>query len=207
MLFIEAIDPATLELLIQLQALPAFSSLRLVRGTGLALQIGHRISIDIDLFGNIKADEFEVVNQLKSIATPTVLKKSKNINIFIINGIKVDIVNYPYPWLAPPLRENNLTIANIIDIAAMKLSAITGRGTRKDFIDLFFLLKLYSLNQLLNFYKQKYPDGSEFLVIKSLTYFDDAEDDDFPVMLVDTNWQAVKQRIRNAVKQFLELGH
>ena len=76
-----------------MQAQPAFKHLRLVGGTALALQTGHRKSIDIDLFGKVDADEFEVLNQINSISPATILKKSQNISIFLINGIKVDIVN------------------------------------------------------------------------------------------------------------------
>lgn len=204
MLYLETIDAATLELLKQLQAQPAFKNLRLVGGTALALQMGHRKSIDLDLFGKVDADEFEVLNQMNAIFPVTILKKSQNINIFLINGIKVDIVNYPYPWLEQALFDMDIVLANKKDIAAMKLSAITGRGTRKDFIDLFFLLKQFSLKQMIDFYKQKYPDGAEFLVLKSLTYFDDAEQDELPVMLIQQDWEQIKQYIKLVVAQYLQ---
>lgn len=203
MLYFETIDPPTLELLKALQTQPAFSKLRLVGGTSLALQIGHRKSIDIDLFGEITGDEYEVLNQVNAISTATIINKTKNINIFLINGIKVDIVNYSYPWLSPPILSNDIKLANTKDIAAMKLSAITGRGTKKDFIDLFFLLKEYSLKDMLSFYDNKYPDGSEFLVLKSLTYFNDAEEDESPIMLIQQNWETVKERIKAVVQQYL----
>ena len=204
MLHFETIDASTYELLKQLQAQPALKKLRLVGGTALALQTGHRKSIAIDLFGEIDADEFEVLSQVNSISQATTLKKSKNINVFLLNGIKVDIVNYPYPWLSPAVERNDLVLAGIEDIAAMKLSAITGRGTRKDFIDMFFLLKRFSLDQMLHFYRQKYPEGTEFLVIKSLTYFEDAEQDEFPIMLIQQDWENIKHQIKSAVNKYLE---
>jgi hypothetical protein len=204
MLHFQTIDTSTLELLKKLQSQPAFEKLRLVGGTSLALQIGHRKSIDIDLFGEINADEFEVLSQINSIAQATIIKKTQNINIFLLNGIKVDIVNYPYQWLSPPVKINDLSLADKKDIAAMKLSAITGRGTRKDFIDLFFLLKQFSLKEMLGFYKKKYPDGSEFLVLKSLTYFIDADEDELPLMLIQYNWGAIKKHIQETVKNYLK---
>lgn len=204
MLYFETIDAQTYELLKQLQAQPAFKKLRLVGRTALALQFGHRKSIDIDLFGKIDADEFEVLNQVKSVSSPTILKRTKNINVFLLNGIKVDIVNFPYPWLYPAVEQNSLILAKTPDIAAMKLSAITGRGTRKDFIDLFFLLKQFSLRQMLDFYKQKYADGTEFLVIKSLTYFKDAEQDEFPIMLIQQNWEEIKHKIAHEVNKYMQ---
>ncbi len=204
MLHFETIHTPTLELLTQLQTLPSLKELRLVGGTSLALQIGHRISIDIDLFGKIDADELEVMAQINSISNATILKKSVNINIFLINNIKVDIVNYPYPWISSPIIKNNLLLAGMEDIAAMKLSAITGRGTRKDFIDLFFLLKHYSLKEMLSFYNQKYADGNEFLALKSLTYFDDAEQDEDPEMIINQNWQSIKQKIKSTLNAYLK---
>ena len=88
------------------------------------------------------------------------------------------------------------------DIAAMKLNAIAGRGSKKDFIDLFFLLKKYSLKEMISFYNQKYTDGSEFMVQKSLTYFDDADEQLSPKMFYDFNWEDCKQKI---VEEVLKL--
>lgn len=82
---------------------------------------------------------------------------------------------------------DNICLASIQDIAAMKLSAITSRGAKKDYIDLFFLLDSYTLPQLFDFYKVKFPDGSDFLVVKSLTYFNDAEIEPMPKMLRTVN--------------------
>lgn len=205
MLFFQTVDAQTIDLLTKLQHLPAFSSLRLVGGTSLALQLGHRKSIDLDLFGVITADELEISDQLNQIGSVTILKKSKNINIYLIGGIKVDIVNYHYPWLQNPVNESELLLADRKDIAAMKLAAITGRGTKKDFIDLFFLLKEFNLSQMVDFYNQKYSTGSEFLVLKSLSYFADADLDENPVMLKPIFWDKVKLKI-NAVLEAYTLG-
>jgi hypothetical protein len=202
MLQYSTIDTKTLKLLKKLQKVPDFSNLRLVGGTALALQLGHRKSIDIDLFGTIDSDELAISKELDKIGSVTRLKKSENINIYTINGIKVDIVNYHYKWLEKPIIEDNLILADKKDIAAMKLSAITGRGLKKDFIDLFFLLKHYNLKQMLGFYNQKYYDGSIFMVLKSLSYFDDANNDESPVMLKQENWENIKEYIRNALKLY-----
>ncbi len=87
----------------------------------------------------------------------------------------------------------------------MKLSAITGRGTKKDFIDLFFLLQSFSLDEILTFYNQKYHDGSEFLVLKSLSYFEDADEDEDPVMLHPFNWNEIKEFIKKKLKDYLQI--
>ena len=77
----------------------------------------------------------------------------------------------------------------------MKLNAITGRGSKKDFVDLYFLLKDFSLKDIMNLYMQKYPQGSEFLVYKSLTFFEDAESQPMPEMLIPVNWIEIKKLI------------
>ena len=181
-----------------------FKNLRLVGGTSLALQIGHRKSIDLDLFGTLQADESTFSEALVIFEKVTWLKKSSNINIFSINDVKVDFVNYTYPWLDETKSEDDLRLAGLKDIAAMKLAAVTGRGTKKDFIDIYFLLKQFSLKEMLQHYNNKYADGSEFLVLKSLTYFEDAEPEQQPVMLKNISWQAVKDTVLKAHSAYLK---
>lgn len=199
MLHYKTIDPTALELLNKIQSKSIFSELRLVGGTALAMQIGHRKSIDLDFFGTLNADELEITTTLNEIGEIRTLKKSKNINIYTINGVKVDIINYPYQWIDKPVVDNQLKLGGLADIAAMKMAAITGRGTKKDFIDIYFLLKYLTLRQILDLYAKKYPDGSEFLVLKSLTYFEDAESDEEPIMLSPTDWFTVKNDIRQKI--------
>ncbi len=203
MLQYQAIDSSTLELLKKLLSIDFFKNLRLVGGTSLALQIGHRKSIDLDLFGKLNADIFEINNALAEIGEITILRNSKNIHVYLVNGIKVDIVNYSYPWLQDMITTDELRLAGCMDIAAMKLAAITGRGYKKDFIDLHFLLNQMSLKEMLNSYVDKFKDGSLFLVLKSLIYFDDAEEDELPVMLVPVEWQEVKGNITAAYINYM----
>jgi hypothetical protein len=202
MLQYSAVDAPTLELLKHLMEVPAFSGLRLVGGTALALKIGHRRSIDIDLFGRLDTDMYTLSQTLNSLGKVTLLNQTENIHVYLVNGIKVDLVNYPYPWLFDFITEDGIRLADSKDIAAMKLAAITGRGTKKDFIDLYFLLEQYSLSEIVSFYKNKYADGSVFLVMKSLTYFDDADREQPPVMLQRISWAKAKKAITSAVKQF-----
>lgn len=195
MLQTQTIRPELLELLKKIMSSELFKNFNLVGGTSLALQFGHRFSIDIDMFGNSEIDEFEFIEELSNFGTVVVLKKSKNIIILSIDGIKVDFVNYKYPLLEELIIEENIRLVSDKDIAAMKLNAIAGRGSRKDFIDLYFLLKKYSLKELLDFYKKKYLDGSEFMVLKSLTYFEDAENEEIPIMFEPIDWNKIKQTI------------
>lgn len=204
MLYKQTVNPRLLEILSALMNHPIFNEFQLVGGTSLALQIGHRESIDIDLFGFGELEELEVSEFLSSLGKVQVLKKSKNILIYSVDGVKVDLVSYKYPWLNPFINLENLRLADPQDIAAMKLNAISGRGSKKDFIDVFFLLKKYSLADMIGFYNRKYKDGSEFLVLKSLTFFGDADAEDTPKMLIPTDWQEVKKRITQEVKHYLE---
>lgn len=120
-----------------------------------------------------------------------------------VNGIKVDIVSYPYGWIDDPVIEDGIVLAGVRDIAAMKISAITNRGTKKDFIDIFFLLQNYTLSELIDFYQQKYSDCQMFTAIRSLTYFEDAESDPMPSMLTAIKWSQVKITIQKAVESYI----
>lgn len=204
MLQLSTIDSSTLELLKKLMSFEEFTELRLVGGTSLALQLGHRKSIDLDFFGNIDFESIYTANTFKGFNKVTILKSSKNINIFSINDIKVDFVNYNYPWLQKEIIIDKIRLAGYTDIAAMKLAAITGRGSRKDFIDIYYLLQKYSLKQLIEFYNQKYYDGSEYMVLKSLTYFNDAEADYHVKMLHKITWEEIKTYILNAVDVYFK---
>lgn len=200
MLYEKAVNSELLGILKGLMSQQLFNEFTLVGGTSLALQIGHRNSIDIDLFGDCELNELEITTFLDKLGRVKILKKSRNILIYSVNGIKVDFVNYPYPLLKSPILEGKIRLASKEDIGAMKLNEIAGRGSKKDFIDLFFLLKEFPLKKLMEYFRLKYPDGSDFLVMKSLTFFDDAESDDMPYMLKEISWETVKSEILKKVK-------
>lgn len=202
MLHYSTIDNPTLELLKGLLEVPSFKNMYLAGGTSLALQIGHRKSIDLDLFGVHEMDDISIAKILSTLGKPQLIKKTLNIQIYTVNGVKVDIVNYHYPWIQVACVEDQLRLAGKKDIAAMKLAAITGRSSRKDFIDIFFLLQEFSLQEMLGFYSEKYIDGSSFLVLKSLTYFDEADKEPQPFMLKEIDWKHIKHSIVGALNSF-----
>ena len=199
MLYLETVESSTLELLKKLQRLPVLEQTRLVGGTALALQLGHRKSIDLDFFGTVDCEAEYLRESIAGIASLTILKESPHIHIYIVDGIKVDIVNYKYPWLDDVVLEQGLRLASVSDIAAMKITAIIGRGTKKDFIDIAFLLHHFSLEEILHFYAAKYNDSSVFMAMKSLAYFDDAEADPMPDMFVNQSWQQAKAYILSKI--------
>ncbi len=196
MLHRSTVESNTLELLELLMSQQILRDFVLVGGTALALQLGHRRSIDLDLFGS---GDIHVVDHhlMNSSIYPNinVISRSPSILIFQINGIKVDFVNYPFAWLRPWITREDIRMAAKEDIAAMKIEAITGRGSRKDFVDLFFLLDFFSLDEIMAFHKEKFPRSSQFLALKSLVYFNDAEQQDMPIMYSSTAWDDIKETI------------
>ena len=202
MLQISTIQPSTLELLISLQKVEVLKSTRLVGGTALALQLGHRLSIDLDFFGQVEGDSATIADCLRDEGFDIIMNENtKNIHIFTINGVKTDIVNYKYSWIDESIEDGGIKLAGLKDIAAMKMAAITNRGSKKDFIDFYFLLNHFSLKEIIDFYLGKYPDASAFLACKSLVYFADADIQVMPKMLVPTDWEEVKKTIITKVKQ------
>ena len=203
MLSIQTVYPNTLELLKSLASQPELAQTRLVGGTALALQYGHRQSIDLDFFGILPEDKEELVEMTKRVGNVLVTNRSKMILQTVINQIKVDFVDYSrYKWIDEPVMGDGFVLASDKDIAAMKVNAIIGRGTKKDFIDLYVLLQHYSLLEIMAFYKQKYPEFSEYRALLSMTYFEDAEMQDVPKMFIDTSWDTMKSTIIEAVKVY-----
>ena len=202
MLSYQTVEPHTLELLKGLMSEPLFGSLRLVGGTALALQYGHRSSIDLDFFGNIESDAETIKDILRKYGRLFVIKESKNIKIYQLDGVKVDIVNYSYPWIDTPIIEDGIILASPKDIASMKVNAIEGRGTKKDFIDMYFLLQHYDLREIFTFYQNKYPENSIFRALMSPSYFDDAENQFMPKMFSAISWEDVKNYISVQVELY-----
>ena len=203
MLHLQTIHPDTLELLRKLSLLPELSQMRLVGGTALALQYGHRQSIDLDFFGEMTNAPDEIINKMSEFGDCVVLNNQKSILQLVVSGVKVDVIDYSlYKWIDSPVCENGLKLASVQDIAAMKINAIEGRGSRKDFIDVYMLLKKYSLDEIFGFYKQKYPNYSIFRALLSLTFFEDAERESMPIMLIDDSWEQMKNNILSVVEEY-----
>lgn len=196
MLQTQTVVPELMELLRKLMKVEEFFNFYLVGGTSLSLRIGHRNSIDVDLFGNQNIESDLFISILSDFGKTEVSKSSKNILITDVSGIKVDFVNYQYKLLDEPVEIDGIRMLSKKDIAAMKLNAIAGRGSKKDFIDLYYLLNEFSLQEMIDFYLQKYFDGSEFMVVKSLSYFEEANEQPQPQMMKTSfNWETCKQKI------------
>jgi len=184
----EAIDTNTLELLVELQSLDILKDFHLAGGTSLAIQLGHRKSIDLDLFTQNDFDSNTLLEYLEDSYNFKLNFSSNNTLKGSIGDINTDFIAHKYPLVKNVVVENVVRLLSIEDIAAMKLNAIAGNGTRsKDFVDIYFILKQYSITDILGFYKTKYKSRNQLHVIKSLSYFDEISPQDWPKMLLEKN--------------------
>ena len=206
MLHKETVSPTTLGLIESLQADEMLQGFLLVGGTALSLQIGHRISIDIDLFTQDEFNTRELLEYLEQTYAFQMQYMHKNTLKGIIKGVFVDLIRHNYKLLDKPVNELKIRMASIKDIAAMKLNAIDGNGTRiKDFIDIYFLLKQNSFGELVDFYNTKYESRNDFHIIKSLSYFNDIIVEDWPNMYLEKNLTLddIKNHILNKRDEYI----
>lgn len=203
MLQLQTVTPDTLELLKTIVSKPEMKGFRLVGGTALALQYGHRQSVDLDFFGSPLTSQEDTIDMLSSLGSITILNRTDKILQVVIRGIKVDVIDYSrYGWIDTPVVDDGIVLASPRDIAAMKINAVEGRGSRKDFVDIYMLLQHYTLSELLDFYSMKYPNYSIFRALLSLTYFDDAETQAMPKMFIPQTWEEIKEHISTKVREF-----
>ena len=206
----ESIDTKVLGLLFSLQEKEYLKDFFLVGGTGLALMIGHRLSIDIDLFTTKDFDAENLLEKLESDFDFSMDFIDKNTIKGYADGVKVDFLAHKYPLINKILEFENLRIASIDDISAMKVNSVANDGTRvKDFIDLFFLVSEheYSVEKLLKNYEAKYIQRNAMHALKSLNYFEEVNIADWPELLEkeEISWKAVKNRIDKACKEYIRM--
>lgn len=171
MLYSETVKQGTLELVRIFSADPILKEFHLVGGTALALQFGHRKSVDIDMFSDKPFDAKAIAAYLAEKYHAENLRSLSNGVWSDINEVKVDMMSHQYPWIKPPQNTDGVRMVSTEDIAAMKINVIHGKGTRlKDFVDMYFLLEKFSLNKILDFYQQKYPDTNRGMARYSLNY-------------------------------------
>ena len=203
MLSIQTVLPDTLELLKVLMQQPLLSEMRLVGGTSLALQYGHRRSVDLDFFGHTTEDVDELTDMMRSCAKEVIKGNcTKHIKAYFLNNVKVDVVNYDYLWIDDPVNDDGLQLASPKDIAAMKVNAVMGKKKKKDFVDVYFLLQHFSFDEIMQFYLQKYTDGSEYRALLSMSYFADADPQPMPFMFQQVSWNEIKGFIKYQVNNY-----
>ncbi len=192
------INSTTLDLLINLMKFQGLNDFVLVGGTSHAIQIGHRNSIDLDLFSPNGFETSQLTNDLKDAFGFKLEILNRNTLIGSINQV---IIAHMYPFVAPPILHEGIRFASIKDIAAMKLNAIAHNGTRyKDFVDIHYLLGWLTMGQMAETYSIKYPNSNMFIPLRALTYFDDIDFEvDQPILFENLQFNWVKKRLLGAV--------
>lgn len=167
----------------------------LVGGTALALQFGHRYSYDFDFCTNKRLIAPEVADNLAKIGRFIVdTLEPPHTLIGEFEDVKFSLFAYNYPLLDPFLLFEGINLASVRDIAAMKLTAICGRAKKRDYVDLYFIAKQYAFEEQFSWYDKKFGHlgNNAYSIIKALGYFDDAEPDKMPEMLIPVTWEQVK---------------
>lgn len=186
------------DLLAALGAPPKGSALQgwvLAGGTGLALQLGHRLSEDFDFFRDDPVDFAGLHEALRGIGSCETLQQEEGTLTVLLAGIKLSFFHVPDPFLFPTLPYRFFRVADLRDIALMKLVALVNRGSRKDLADVYCILRRnVDLQECLGLLPRKYGEGrvSDYQVLKSLTWFDDAEREPQPRMLEPFSWEECK---------------
>ncbi len=202
-MFAKAVSKNTRDALALLGVSEILSDAYLAGGTACALYFGHRYSFDLDFFTNLEFPTKIVVKQLEALEGFNLQRTAKWTILGDFPGVKFSYFYYPYPLIGKTLQFENIRIVSVEDIAAMKIAAICDRGTKRDFIDLYFIIKKkFSLSIILKFYDKKYKKLSNnlYTILKSLRYFVDA--DQQSVQMIKTiSWEEVKDFFRTEVKK------
>ena len=201
----EILSEKQLLLLRRLTSLPDKSYM--AGGTALALQIGHRTSLDFDFFTPLRFESQQVLSSLESVSEELKVERiAKDTLILEIDGVSFSLFYYPYSLIGPLVIFENVKLASIEDIAAMKMVAISTRGKRRDFIDMHYLLQKLSLREIMKLTLKKFPSYQPMVILKGLIYFEDAEKDDvsrkIQIFDEDLSWEKVKKELYEEVEKY-----
>jgi predicted nucleotidyltransferase component of viral defense system len=197
-MFTKTLLPDTVRAIKLATSIPTVKRAYLAGGTALALQLGHRISVDLDFFTQEKIDEMLVSTELSQLQEFKEDQKAWGTVLGRIGETKFSIFYYKYKLIDELLPFEGIQLVGKKDIAAMKILAISDRGLKRDFIDVYTLARQFSLDEMLGFYEEKYGliEDRMYHIIKSLEYFTNADNDDMPKMLIPVNWEDVKEYFR-----------
>ena len=180
----------------------------LVGGTALALKYGHRISVDLDLFCNKEFNKQRIVVELTQTFGRQFLYENSKTQWAVfcyIQNVKVDLIHYKHQQIAPTEIYDKLRLYSNLDLIAMKVNAILGRGKKKDFWDMAELLQHYTVKECIEAHSKKYSSQQLPISIpNALTYFVDADESEEPVSLKKQTWAAVKKSIQQKVSDYLK---
>lgn len=177
----------------------------LAGGTALALQLGHRRSVDLDFFSPAQSDISALAEPLRRALhefSPILADQSWGNLVFLANNVRVGFYGYGYSLVKPLLKIDGFSLASVEDIGLMKMDALLSRASRKDFHDLYELCKRIELRELLDLAPQKYPDVRDFeaQVTRHLAYFDRAEQESPVPLMEQVEWETVKEWFRQQAR-------
>lgn len=193
----QAISGETHRVLEKIAESPIAEHFYLVGGTALAIHLGHRMSVDLDWFSFPDFANDELKQVLSKLGNFELTGEDKGTIHGILDRVRISFLYYPYKLLYPLVRFGNAKLADERDIASMKIDAISSRGSKKDFFDLYVLLEKYSLAELIGFFEKKYENikFNKLHILKSLIFFENAEQEPMPVLLKPIEWEDVKRKI------------
>ena len=206
MLYEKAVEPTTLELLKRICSLPGLRNFALIGETNLALRLGHRKSIDLDFFCNTLFSESELEQIIfKTFSGSQIVHADYQTRQYFIKKVKVEFIGFRYPLLNDIETINEIRLFSFEDTIAAKLSAVLGRGAKKDFYDIYEILKKYTLSTILDHFRKKFNQENVFPLLKSLNYFDDAENEPNPISLKNISWEEVKKEINTKLFEYYKI--
>jgi hypothetical protein len=178
----------------------------LVGGTTIAIYLGHRHSVDLDCFtGEDIPDTMLLAQNIRDKGIPFTTGQIERGTLHgTISGVRVSFLEYKYPLIKPLItwQKAACQLASLEDLTSMKLSALTQRGSKKDFVDIYALgLRHFRLRDMIRFYQQKYSVEDVSHVLYGLSYFDDADKERLPKMFWDADWKIIKKTIQGWVKE------
>ncbi len=202
-MFENILSPQTKNLLDRLGTSSLPKDSYLAGGTAIALQLGHRRSADLDFFTPTEFTEKQWEEKLKENLGFKLIKRDWQTLIGSIDNVKFSLFAYKYKLIEPKKVYGNMWLASLSDLAAMKLDTILGRGTKRDLIDIYFLSQRFSLKKLFGFYQKKYAnfEERELMIKKALVFFDDADKDEMPDMILKISWDKIKKWLVEEIKQ------
>lgn len=177
----------------------------LAGGTAIALRLGHRESEDLDFFSEKPFSKEVIIATASGVSSVQVEQIGEGTLYLTVDHIRVSFLSYPYPLIAPAQEWNDIVVADLVDIVPMKLIALAQRGTKKDFFDIDALINSgWPLEAMFETMERKFANVryNKMHILKSVTFFEDAEGDEQPRSLTGATWSEVKERIRSKVAEF-----
>jgi len=204
-MFSKGLSPDAARNLALLAQIPQVKKFYLAGGSALALHFAHRYSFDLDFFSPAKFDSKQLRDDIQKLGKFSLDQIAEDTLLGKLNQTKISFFTYRYSLLFPPKSFSGVKIASISDIACMKLDAISARGTKRDFIDLYFICQKEKLLKIFKLFEKKYQkaDYNLAFIQKSLVYFVDAEKDEMPRMIKEVSWGEVKRFFE---KEVIRLG-